>query len=421
MNYFRNDLFFLLGLLLFMTYQSNAQDTTSVLFLGNSYTNANNLPNMFSELSAKAGKTVYVQEVSPGGFTFNQHSQNAGSLQKIQERKWDFVVLQEQSQIPSLMPQRETMMYPYAITLDSLIHVNSLCSRTLFFMTWAHKNGNNGLPVGSDTYEAMQQRLRSGYKIIADSLDAAIAPCGWVWSQVRQTHPSIELHTADNSHPTEAGTYLAACTFFATIFQQTASGINYYAGLTAADAAVIQDAASQIVLDSMGVWNIGLYDPDPIAAYSFVVNGYQGQFSNTSSAATNYYWDFGNGNTSVASNPLYVFPDTGLFSVRLIAFNECGSDTFTQGIYIQSTGIGKATSPQWTFFPNPANDFITLQAAYSLPDTKVRIYSAEGRLVQWQWLKNTHNTLDVSSLRPGIYVLSIETDTQNIVRKFAKM
>ena len=110
-----------------------AQDTTKILFIGNSFTYVNDLPQTFYQLATKAGKIVYVDNITMGGATLQMHLQNQATLQKINEKHWDFVVLQEQSQIPSFIPERDTMMYPYAIALDSIIHTNWFCTRTLFF------------------------------------------------------------------------------------------------------------------------------------------------------------------------------------------------------------------------------------------------------------------------------------------------
>ena len=411
-------LFLFIALLQFC--RAYAQDTTHVLFLGNSFTEVNNLPDVFFQLATKAGKIVYTDKVAPGGFTLNQHSVNTASLQKIQERHWDYVVLQEQSQIPSFIPQRETLMYPYAIALDSTIHSNFLCTRTVFFMTWAHKNGNLGLPPGSDTYEAMQQRLRSGYMTIADSLDAAVAPCGWAWRYVRQNHPSIELYSSDDYHPAMEGTYLAACTFYAALFQSSAIGIGYYAGLSAGDAAILQSAASQIVLDSLLLWNTGLYDPSPNAGFTWVPNGFQFQFLNNSGSASSYLWNFGNGDTSTLENPVYTYADTGNYVVTLITEYECGSDTLSQIIHIGPSGIDTRENASLLLFPNPASDKLCLQMKGNFSHKTLMIFNVDGKQILNFNIENVNECFDVSSLNPGLYLARIQTDDRIISRIFVK-
>ena len=115
----------------------------SVLFIGNSYTGVNNLPAMFDSIATSNGDTVYTDQYTPGGYTLQMHSTDAVTLSKIQSRGWDYVVLQEQSQLPSLDPASvNTTTIPYAIVLDSLIHTNNACTQTVFYMTWGRKYGD---------------------------------------------------------------------------------------------------------------------------------------------------------------------------------------------------------------------------------------------------------------------------------------
>lgn len=59
------------------------------------------------------------------------------------------------------------------------------------------------------------------------------------------------------------------------------------------------------------------------------------QFINTSSNATSYLWDFGNGATSVLANPVIVFNNTGSYTVKLIAYGTNGSiDSVANSNYI---------------------------------------------------------------------------------------
>jgi hypothetical protein len=401
-------LFLLIALIVFNVQLSNAQqDTLRILFLGNSFTNANNLPSVFEQLAISAGKKVYVEENSPGGYTLSGHVQNPISLQKIANGHWDFVIMQEQSQIPSWIPDRDTLMYPYAIALDSLIHAANVCSRSLFFMTWAHKNGDLGLPVGSDTYEGMQQRLRSGYKTIADSLDAALAPCGWAWRTVRQQFPDIELYASDGYHPSFSGTYLAACTFFACIFQQSVAGNPYMPNLGHADAIALQTIASQTVLDSLNVWNTGLYDPETNAAFNFVQNGAQFYFINQSTKAVNYEWQFGDGNHSQLQHPSYTYQDTGYFSVQLISSNDCSADTITQQVYIAgSNGLVRLENAELSIFPNPTRGNIYLQSAVAIQ--KLSIVNIFGELLFQLDTNKNKLQMDTHFLAKGVYWIKIE-------------
>ncbi|MBK9318567.1 MAG: hypothetical protein IPM91_06900 [Bacteroidetes bacterium] len=118
---------------------------TKILFIGNSYTASNNLPQLFTDLALSMGDTVFVDSNTPGGYTFQGHTTNATTLAKINTQPWDFVFLQEQSQLPSFSPPQVAVdVYPYARMLDSLIYVNDSCTETVFYMTWGRKYGDAG-------------------------------------------------------------------------------------------------------------------------------------------------------------------------------------------------------------------------------------------------------------------------------------
>jgi len=162
------------------------------------------------------------------------------------------VVLQEQSEIPSVAGTRSATMYPAARTLVDRIEAGG--AAPLFFMTWAHRDG---LPAsGMPGYESMQLAIEDGYQGIARELGVPVAPVGYVWFVVRQAHPEIALWQDDGSHPTAAGTYLAACVFYAAIFRQSPEGLTFESGLDEAPARVLQAEAGQSVLDLQTQWGL---------------------------------------------------------------------------------------------------------------------------------------------------------------------
>jgi hypothetical protein len=60
----------------------------------------------------------------------------------------------------------------------------------------------------------------------------------------------------DASHPSTAGTYLAACVFYAAVFRQSPDGLEFTAGLPADSAAILQKVAAQEVLAHPGMWGL---------------------------------------------------------------------------------------------------------------------------------------------------------------------
>ncbi len=258
-------LLFIMLLLYQLTCGQN--NTRRVLFLGNSYTNANNLPQLVADVAASVGDTVIFDQHTPGGWSLWGHHGSSVSLGKIADGNWDFVVLQEQSQRPSREPSSvELMVYPPARYLDSVINFHNPCAETMFYMTWGRKNGDQALCAAYPnwpyvcTYEGMDSLLYLRYMHMADTNNAVVSPVGQVWRYIRNQYPNIELYTADESHPSLAGSYAAACSFYTAMFRKNPTAITFNSSLTAATANQIKLAVEAVVLDSLSKWNIGKHD-----------------------------------------------------------------------------------------------------------------------------------------------------------------
>jgi hypothetical protein len=223
----------------------------SVLFIGNSYTAVNDLPKTLADIAASLGDRVDYDAVTPGGYTLQQHSQDQTTLAKLRSKSWNFVVLQEQSQLPA-GPDDSVNLYvkPAAAGLNRLIHEADPAAQAVFYETWGRKDGDKTTcPTNPETcsFDGMQARLTRAYEDLAAANSAALAPVGEAWATARQEHPEIELYNADGSHPSPAGTYLAACVFYVTLFHRSPASADAL-GLPPAQAAQLQDIALRTVL-----------------------------------------------------------------------------------------------------------------------------------------------------------------------------
>jgi hypothetical protein len=94
----------------------------------------------------------------------------------------------------------------------------------------------------------MQAAIDEGYLGIASELSVPIAPVGDAWQAAVSGRLNLGLWQQDGVHPTTAGTYLAACVFYAAIFRQSPVGLSYHDGLSDADAAALQQIAAHTAL-----------------------------------------------------------------------------------------------------------------------------------------------------------------------------
>ena len=405
---------------------ANAQSVNDhkykVLFLGNSYTYVNNLPLITANAAISAGDTLVYDVNAIGGYLLEQHLVDATSLGKIAAGDWDYVVLQEQSQLPSFpIEQVDTEVFPYAKALDSVIHHDNVCGRTMFYMTWGRENGDaSNCPSWPPvcTYSGMDSMPYLRYMMMADSNNALVSPVGAVRHYIRDHYPTIQLYQADESHPSEAGTYAAACTFYTAIFKKDPMLITYNYSLADTDAAHIRLAAKLVTYDSLSKWHIGQYDASAQATYTNT--GTSVSFTNTSSNATSYTWSFGDGGTSTATNPTYNYTSLGVYTVTLVAINCGKSDTMLMVVNLFPTGAAglRSGAPGFTVSPNPAHSSLSLHTAATVIGAyDVDIINTLGQSVySLKNISNADKNIDISGIANGTYLLSISIDNRQIFR-----
>lgn len=206
-----------------------------VLFVGNSFTSKNDLVGMLQDLARgdPGAPDIFPVAFAPGGSQLRHVIHDGRLIELLVGQRWDDVVLQEQSQIPSRPGMREMLMFPPATALDQLDR--KIGARTVLFMTWSYRNGDRPA-YPSDTYWTMQTRLIQGYGELRTRLGAAVAPVGMAWRDAVTERPGVDLWAADGRHPNRAGSYLAACVFYALLTGRDPQGSRYTAGLDPSEA-----------------------------------------------------------------------------------------------------------------------------------------------------------------------------------------
>lgn len=401
--------------------KSQATQTLTVLFLGNSYTYYNNLPVLIDNLALSNNDDLVFDQNTPGGHTFNNHFNNALSLSKINQQNWDYVILQAQSQEPSFSPaQVNAQTLPFAIKLDSAIQHNNACSQTVFFQTWGRKLGDQGNCANYPpvcTYTGMQNRLRASYKLFADTTKGIMAPVGEAFRAVITASPNLNLYDPDNSHPSLAGSYLAACVFYESLFKKSCVNSTYYGGLPASTALFLQQIANTTVNDSLWNWNIGRYEPYAPFTNS-VTNNSTVQFQSIANGpGLNHLWYFGDGSTSTSQNPSHTYTNAQNYTVSHVVYNTCQRDSSTKLVTITSLSLDllTANTTMFSLYPNPVSTYLYLNG---IPiNSSVKIYSLQGQLLSQQ---KGVTVIDVKKLQAGTYILEITGEHASIRKQFIK-
>ncbi|MCF8269647.1 MAG: hypothetical protein K9I25_06710 [Crocinitomicaceae bacterium] len=366
----------LLILLFFVSSLGFAQQQLNVLFIGNSYTYANDLPGTLVQLAAAMGDQVNVDSKTNGGYTFQMHSQDLVTYQKINAQAWDYVVIHGQSQEPSFpFGQVNTQSIPFAMQLADSVYANHECAQVNYFMTWGRENGDPQWD-SINTFNKMNARLRDAYLRIADSSNAGVSPVGSAWRYIRETQPSIRLYVGDGSHPSVAGTYLAASVFYVSLFHKAITpNLAYTAGLDAITAQHLIDAANLVVLDSMGTWMLTHPDSLTTVAISAQLGGIPGGylFEANCSHCDQISWDFGDNQTGTGDQVAHTFAN-GSYWVTCTATGPCGQAMDSVQITVGSNGISALESEisiqaldeqQWLIKGSNLNQFDIMAFDYS--------------------------------------------------------
>ncbi|MDM1045332.1 DUF4886 domain-containing protein [Myroides sp. 1354] len=407
---------YLLFFFLFTVFSSFGQIRKSVYFIGNSYTSYNNLPALIKSAAQSTGDILTYEQTTPGGSSLQDHMYNQTVTDKINSKAWDYVVLQEQSQRPAL---ESSYTQPYAAILNDRIKNSSSCAKTLFYLTWGHKNGvarncEQGLRQFC-SYEAMDDAIYASYMEMATNNAAHVSPVGKVWRTIRQQYPTYELFDRDNYHPSPLGSMVAAYTFYTVIFKKDPTAITFNGSLTAEQARNIKRIVKEIVYDDFEKWFIGVHYNKAKYEYE-ITDSSTVRFTNTTPNTQAVQWDFGDGTTSTELNPIHQYEQIGQFTVTLTVTSCNDSYTYTETINIETLSTTKFDKSTFAIYPNPTRDYLfvqtDLEATFNLFDmTGKRITPLVNQQAgQYQ--------LDVRALTRGTYLLQMKTSNSQEQFKF---
>lgn len=203
---------------------------TRILFIGNSFTGRNDLPGLLTRLAASSDppRQVETQSSLLNGMALKTHWDRGDARKLIEGAEWDFVSLQEQSTLPFKNPAK---MHESVKKFDEAIRERG--AKTVLYLTWARRDAPE-----------RQAEITDAYTRIGREIGALIVPAGIAWERAMAAHPELNLHDKDLSHPSPAGSYLAACTFYATLFGESPEGRwSEMKGLNAGEAESLQRIA----------------------------------------------------------------------------------------------------------------------------------------------------------------------------------
>ena len=203
----------------------------NILFIGNSYTYFSDLPSLFANLCRQNGHDVRVDSVTAGGrrlheclTEFYNDLNTEDPLAKriselLDEVEYDVLILQEQS----CLPYHNTELFlAGAVGLSSVIGA----WRTILYATWGRMDGSEDLDYFGWTRESMTEGLHDAYCKAAELVHGEVSPVGLCFAACVDKHPDIDLYDPDKSHPSYAGSCVAALSHYKTVFGEMPSDLS---------------------------------------------------------------------------------------------------------------------------------------------------------------------------------------------------
>ena len=217
----------------------------NILFIGNSHTYVNNLPEIFKNVAKSAGIDVNVAAVTNGGWTLEKHASlddtyGSATDAVLKGRKFDFVVLQEQSTRPAAEPEK------FCAAVEKLLEkIKENGASPYLYCTWGHKTGGAALEKHGWTTESMTENVAESFDAVGKKFGVPVAHVGKAFLEVSTNHSEIDLYAPDLLHASKYGSFLAALVIFAKIFNYDVTTVDYDYVFTEEEAAILKNAANK--------------------------------------------------------------------------------------------------------------------------------------------------------------------------------
>jgi len=228
---------------LFLIYSSVlsafGQRKINVLFVGNSLTYYNNLPELVSLIAKSDSVQLTYKMLAFPNYALEDHLNDGLVPIEIKSGKYDFVIVQ---QGPSSQQEGRTML------LDDALEISRLCkenkTRLAFYTVWPSKARSMDFPAVLETYQ-----------LAADSTKSILCPAGKAWLKVWESNPDFKLYGQDDFHPNYQGSLLAAFVIYGSVLRKTNLRFASYQALkkfnlTKTDFKILLQAAEHVLVEN---------------------------------------------------------------------------------------------------------------------------------------------------------------------------
>ena len=134
-------------------------------------------------------------------------------------------------------------------------------------------------------------------------------------------------------------------------------------------------------------------------------------FSHHEKLSVKQIWHFGDGDSSTLDSCSHIYKNAGLFDGRLVC-NLKGGSVYVKNFQIKiidpNSSITENQNSLFELMPNPAHNILKISSNEMANDGQVSISNALGQTIMHIELQTNSQDIDVSSLKPGMYLLSFK-------------
>ncbi len=390
---------------------SQTVDSTRVLFVGNSITYFNDMPQLFRSIALNKGKNVSVSMYAPGGTGFMHHYVDQ-NVYNLFQQSWDVVVLQPGTgESAGASWPVDTTIKRGRILLDS-IYSYSPCAKVFLYQI------PYGVPDANSwgNYFSVQQIIRDSVTKLADSLKVPFIPAGQCARAYYSLYPNLFLHNSYNDiHPNANGSFFTAASFYTGIFQESVSGCSYYGPIQQDSATKFFSIVDTVVLNHLTDWRINDYSVH--AAFDYLINGNEVNFSDLSSNATTLSWNFGDGTFSSEQEPVHTYNSNGIFNVTQTVYLDGCVDSVTYQLTISDVGLNELEAGLWSLAPNPTSTNAVLNYNGDAAILSLEVLDINGKIIGSEIKPLSTTQFSISVPQTGMYFIRCSTNRSQTVKK----
>lgn len=218
------------GSLKTISYAGEIPEQVNVLMIGNSFTkyNSHNVGTMLKELAAADGKKLSCKVIMHGSAYLSYYAFWSPEYKNYYDEcmdafkngDYDYIILQEQTK--ASMENYQEKMLPAVQQLCSYISFYQPKAKVLLYETAPFENDTTTMVDGSKkllTFQEFQERNLYGYTQLSQEVNATAIPVGMSVYSSTILFPTIPMVSSDRKHPSFAGYYLAAASFYNEIYK----------------------------------------------------------------------------------------------------------------------------------------------------------------------------------------------------------